>query len=112
MSTYQVIELTIVGLSIVFSVLALTALMISLIKKVDEGWVKEEKIEKAQLAEKEPTRDATTVVIIAAAVAAIVGKRKHSIRKIKLLRRNKNTWSLAGRQNIMGSHGLNKSGGK
>jgi sodium pump decarboxylase gamma subunit len=103
--------LTFIGLLIVFGVLLLLAVFISFISKLDQGWQEDEKEIKAKQSEKTPTIDSLTLVLISAAVTAAIGHRRHQIKKIKLVRSNHESWSLAGRQGIMGSHNLQKSGG-
>ena len=106
-----ILEITFVGLIIVFAVLGIIAMMISLIRTIDEKWLEKEKIEKIEATEKEATIDALTLVLISSAVTAVLGMKRHNIKKIKLIKNSRTSWSLTGRQTIMGSHKLNKTGG-
>jgi len=105
------INITLVGLVIVFTALCLIALFIKLISKLDKTFIKAEKKQKHEAINRgknEPGIDDITLIIIAAAVCAILGK-KSKIRKIKKIDNQKNTWATAGRLTLMASHSLKKN---
>ena len=104
------LNLTLVGIAIVFAVLALMALVIKLVRRSDEGWKVQEKQREVEALEKRPNVDATTAVLIAAAVATIVGGR-HRVRSVRrLLPRDAkaSSWSAQGRAELMGSHSITR----
>ena len=78
------INLTLVGLIIVFAVLATIAGLVVLLGRLDDRWqAQEREVEQARLS-RTPTIDATTAVIIAAAVATYLGGR-FRIRSVRRL---------------------------
>ena len=105
------LELTVAGLVIVFAVLGLIAWAIALMRRLDEGFEAREYAERREALERAPTIDETTLVLIAAAATAVLAGRRGRIRRIRRIADGRETWSLAGRQNILGSHHLSKSGG-
>ena len=104
------LNLTAVGIAIVFAVLALMALVISLVRRSDEGWKAREKQQEVEALEKRPNLDATTAVLIAAAVATMITGR-HRIRSVRrLMPRGGSTspWSSQGRAELLGSHSITR----
>jgi sodium pump decarboxylase gamma subunit len=99
-------NLTLVGLAIVFVVLAFIAGVVSLIGRLDDRWqAREREIDNARL-HREPMIDATTAVVIAAAVATYLGGR-HRIRSVRRLlpaTTSTSAWSASGRAVLQGSH--------
>lgn len=67
------LSLASVGLLIVFLVLGATALMVRLVRHLDEHWQRHEQVKDQLRKDRTPTIDATTAVLISAAVATILG---------------------------------------
>ncbi len=104
------LNLTLVGIAIVFAVLAMLALIITLVRRSDEGWKLQEKQREVEALEKRPNLDATTALLIAAAVATIVGGRHRvrSIRRLMPLGTKASPWSSQGRAELLGSHSITR----
>ena len=103
--TYGV-NLTLVGLIIVFAVLATIAGLVVLLGRLDDRWqAQEREVEQARLS-RDPTIDATTAVIIAAAVATYLGGRFRirSVRRLLPADAPTSGWSSTGRAVLQGSH--------
>ena len=100
-----IINLTVVGLVIVFAVLALIAIVVSLMRRLDEGWINKEKETSEQMTSKQQNIDDTTLVLIAAATATIIGG-KFRIHHVRVLPTNvhRTPWSTQGRSVLLGSH--------
>lgn len=100
------LNLTLVGLAIVFAVLSAIAGVVSLIGRLDDRWqARERQVEESRL-DRPPTIDATTAVIIAAAVATYLTGR-HRIRSVRRLlpaTATTSPWSASGRAVLQGSH--------
>lgn len=105
--------LSVVGLLVVFAVLALIAAVVSLFKRVDDRW----KAHEARLAEtavqRTPTIDDTTLLLITAAAATVVAGRfrVRRIRRLLPIRTKRTPWSAQGRLTLMGSHSINRERG-
>jgi Na+-transporting methylmalonyl-CoA/oxaloacetate decarboxylase gamma subunit len=100
------LTLTLMGLVIVFLVLACIALVITLIRRLDERWQHRERKEEIEAFGKDPTIDGTTLVLIAAAAATFIQGR-FRIRRIRRLPSGSgraSAWSREGRSVLMGSH--------
>jgi len=99
-----------VGLGIVFCVLATIAAVVALMGRLDAEWQRREAAHDAEALEREPTLDTTTVVLIAAAVATVLGGRAHVRRIRKLLPGDspQSSWSLQGRMVLQGSHAITR----
>lgn len=98
--------LTLVGVGIVFSVLALIAAVVAVFKRLDDHWQAQEVQAEQRALTKEPTIDETTLLLISAAVATVVGGR-FRVRKIHRLlspRQKRTPWSARGRLRLQGSH--------
>lgn len=101
------LRFTITGWVIVFGALALIAVVVAMIRKVDNHWQKREAKEEAAAVEKEPTIDNLTLVLITAACATMIQGRYH-IRHVRRLlpsdMASRSPWSLQGRAILHGSH--------
>ena len=104
------LNLTGVGLVIVFAVLALIALIVGLLKRWDERWQDHERRVEATAVSREQTIDATTLVLITAAAATVVqGRfRVHRIHRLLSPRRRRTPWSAHGRLTLQGSHAVRR----
>jgi Na+-transporting methylmalonyl-CoA/oxaloacetate decarboxylase gamma subunit len=103
-------SLAIVGILIVFGVLALIATVVAVLKRLDDRWQDHEARQLAAAHEKEPTIDDTTLVLIAAAAATAVGGR-FRVRRIRRLlspRQKRTPWSAQGRVVLQGSHAVKR----
>ena len=99
-------SLAIVGILIVFGVLALIATVVAILKRLDDRWQDHEARQLAAAGDKEPTIDNTTLVLISAAAATAVGGR-FRVRRIRRLlspRQKRTPWSAQGRAVLQGSH--------
>lgn len=110
----QNIPLALVGLLIVFMVQMIIATAIYLIRSVDEKWRHQEKRRNAEALDREPTIDATTVVLIAAVAATILGGRHriNSIRRLMPPDHRRSPWSAQGRAVLQGSHVIGRTSDK
>ncbi|PID79545.1 hypothetical protein CSA17_01945 [bacterium DOLJORAL78_65_58] len=102
--------LTLVGVGIVFSVLALIAAVVGLFKRLDDHWQAQEAQAEQRSLDKEPTIDETTLLLISASVATVVGGR-FRVRKIRRLlspRQKRTPWSARGRLSLQGSHAITR----
>ncbi|MFZ5981919.1 MAG: OadG family protein [Candidatus Zixiibacteriota bacterium] len=96
----------VIGIVIVFGSLALITLVVSIIRRVDDGWQKREETRDRVATQKTPTIDNITLVLISAAVATMFQGRAY-IRKVRrLLPRDaaSSPWSSQGRAVLHGSH--------
>jgi Na+-transporting methylmalonyl-CoA/oxaloacetate decarboxylase gamma subunit len=102
------ITLAAVGFAIVFLVLSSTALLVFLIRRLDERWQRAEQVVEQQRTDRAPTIDATTAVLIAAAVATMLGGRARirSVRRLVNPLTSTSSWSAQGRAVLMGSHAI------
>lgn len=101
-------SLAIVGILIVFGVLALIAGVVAVLKRLDDRWQEHEKRLEEAAVDRTPTIDNTTVVLIAAAAAVVVGGR-FRVRRIRRLlspRQKRTPWSAQGRLILQGSHAV------
>ena len=106
----ETLTLSLVGMVVVFLVLALIAAIVGLIRRLDDRWQAAERARDMAALDREPTIDATTVVLIAAAAATLVHGR-HRIRKIRRLlspRVQRTPWSAHGRLILQGSHAIER----
>lgn len=96
------------GVVIVFAVLAVVAGVVAALRRLDDRWHTAEAIRDSERSDLTPTIDATTTVILTAAVATLfMGRRRiRSIRRINSARDRlaASSWSLQGRAVLMGSH--------
>ncbi len=110
----QNLPLALVGLLIVFTVQLIIATAVYLIRSLDEKWRHQEKRRNAEALDREPTIDATTVVLIAAAAATVL-RGRHRIRSIRRLMpsdHRRSPWSAQGRAVLQGSHALDRKSDK
>ncbi len=100
------LEITLVGLGIVFLALLLIAGAITLMKRLDERWQESERRSEEAAFGLAPTVDSTTVVLIAAAVATLlVGRHRiRSVRRLSAADSPSSAWSVTGRAVLQGSH--------
>jgi len=100
------LTLTAVGISIVFLVLTTIALIVAALRRLDDRWKNRERREEREAFGKEPTIDATTLVLLAAAAATVIQGR-FRIRRVRRLSGGASpasVWSLQGRSVLQGSH--------
>lgn len=113
-STSDAITLAVVGFVIVFGVLSLTATLVWAVGRFDERWQRNEQVTEQQRSDRDPTIDATTAVLIAAAVATHLGGRARvrSVRRLIPAEAGTSSWSAQGRATLLGSHAITgRSGG-
>lgn len=98
--------LTVVGMGIVFAVLALIVGIIALMSRLDQRWQAAEKSAREQTIDAEPRIDHLTAVLIAAACATYIGGRVHvrSVRRLLSADAASSPWSAQGRAVLQGSH--------
>lgn len=106
----RTLNLSLVGIVVVFAVLSLIALVVGLIRRLDDGWQVREEAAAAAALSREPTIDETTVVLIAAACATVITGR-HRVRRIRRLlspTQKRTPWSAQGRLILQGSHTVDR----
>lgn len=103
---------SLLGMLIVFTVLAALATFIALLRRLDERWLAAETRAAEAPATGEQTIDDTTLVLIAAAVATLVGGRGRirSIRRVLPSDGPASVWSMQGRSSLQGSHVITRRG--
>jgi len=99
-----------VGITIVFASLALIAVTIALIRRLNDKWQAHEDRQNQAALDKEQTIDSTTLVLIAAATATMVQGRFHirSVRRLLPAGGARSAWSVQGRAILHGSHVVSK----
>ncbi len=105
-----ILRFSAIGIAIVFVSLSIIAIAITWIRKADEGWqAKEIKLEEKAL-ESEQTVDTTTLVLISAACATIIGGKFfiRSVRRLRPIGGAPGSWSRQGRSVLLGSHIVGK----
>ncbi len=102
------LTLALVGFVIVFGVLSLTATLVWFVGRADVGWPQRQAEPEPGPVETDSAIDATTAVLISAAVVATLGARAHvrSVRRLISPDARTNTWSSHGRATLLGSHVL------
>ena len=106
----RTLNLSAVGIIVVFGVLALIAAVVGAIRKLDDGWQEREQATSEAALTREPTIDETTVVLIAAACATLITGR-HRVRRIRRLlspKQKRTPWSAQGRLILQGSHAVGR----
>jgi Na+-transporting methylmalonyl-CoA/oxaloacetate decarboxylase gamma subunit len=106
----EMAALAVAGLAIVFTVLALIAAVVALFRRLDDRWQAAEQRAAEAAVERAPTIDDTTLVLIAAACATVVGGR-FRVRRIRRLLRpdvHRTPWSAQGRLILQGSHTVDR----
>ena len=100
------IRFSVIGILIVFMVLAVIAMAVAFMKRLDLGWQDKEQKREAAAVHKDPTIDTTTLVLITAAVATMLKGRYHirSIRRLLPKNAPRSSWSMQGRAILHGSH--------
>jgi len=104
-------DLSVLGLIIVFAVLALIAIVVRVMRLVDDRWQAGEAEDHVHATERTPTIDETTLVIITATVATLFQGRGR-IRRIWRHDPSETphgAWSLQGRATLQGSHAIQRS---
>ncbi len=102
----EMVLLSFTGAFIVFCVLTMIALVVTLFKRLDDHWQKQEEAKTENALTKEQNIDDTTLLLIAAACATVVGGR-FKVRRIHRLlspKRRRTPWSAQGRLILQGSH--------
>lgn len=107
------LNLALVGLVIVFVVLSSTALLVWLIRRLDERWQRHEQVQEQRRPDRAPTIDAVTAVLIASAAATMIGGRTRirSVRRLIPAEPGPSGWMAQGRATLLGSHVLKGRGG-
>lgn len=106
----RALNLSLVGVLVVFTVLSLIAGVVASVRRLDDGWQAQERERAEQAVHRQPTIDATTVVLIAAACATLITGR-HRIRRIRRLlspAAKRTPWSAQGRLILQGSHAVSR----
>ena len=103
-------SLAVAGLLIVFAVLALLALIVAAVRRLDDHWQRAERKAEEEALGRSPTVDLVTQVLIAAAVATHLQGRFRIRRVRRLLPRDapSSPWSNQGRLVLQGSHVMNR----
>lgn len=106
----QALELTVVGLAIVFVALTTICLVVVVMRRLDGGWKRREEVVAEKAIERAPTIDDTTLVILSAAVATVIeGRfRIRRVRRILPFSRQGSAWSQQGRAVLQGSHAVRR----
>lgn len=102
------LEITLVGMGVVFLALALVAGAISWMRRLDERWRADEESEDAAAFGRAPTVDQLTVILIAATAATMIVGR-HRIRRIRRLSPGEqpaSAWAVTGRAALQSSHAV------
>ena len=102
-----------IGMAVVFSVLVALVGFIALIRRIDDRWQARERGARQAATEREQTIDDLTLVLIAAAVATVVGGRGRirGIRRLLPSDAAASVWSTQGRATLMGSHVITRQSG-
>nr|MBN2276615.1 OadG family protein [candidate division Zixibacteria bacterium] len=100
------LKFAVIGITIVFVSLALIAVAISLIRRLDDRWQKGEEKSKRDAVSKPQNIDTITLVLISAAVGTMFQGRYHirSVRRLMPYGGAKSPWSVQGRAILHGSH--------
>ena len=99
--------LAIVGICIVFGVLALISIVVALFKRVDDRWKAHEQALVDQSVGRTQNIDNITLLLIVAAAATVAGGRfrVRRIHRLLPMRTKRTPWSSQGRLILQGSHG-------
>lgn len=110
MHTNLGLEITFVGMGVVFVALLLIAGAVSLMRRLDERWQRSEAADEEAAFGKTPNIDYTTLVLISSAVATIfLGRaRVRSVRRLLPTDFVASPWSVTGRSVLQGSHVISK----
>lgn len=107
------VQFSLLGMGIVFVVLALLVAVLGVLKRLDGRWQAAERAEAETPAPRDAqTIDDTTLVLISAAVATVVGGRGRirSIRRVLPSDAPSSVWSAQGRATLQGSHVIQRGG--
>ena len=104
------LNLALIGIVVVFAVLAIIAFVIALVRRLDDKWEEREKSHEAAAMAKDQNIDSTTLIILAAACATMIQGRFYIKKVRRLLPRTaiKGPWSVQGRAVLLGSHAVQK----
>lgn len=100
------LEISLIGMGVVYLGLLLVTGAISLMRRLDERWQAAERQSAANALLAAPTIDSTTLVLLAAAVATMVAGR-HRIRGVRRMLPGEgpaSAWAVTGRAVLQGSH--------
>lgn len=100
------LTITVVGLAIVFLVQVAIALVVSLLRRLDERWQAGETACAVAALERQQTLDDTTLLLISAAAATMIAGRSRirSVRRLLPADSPSSPWSAQGRAVLQGSH--------
>jgi Na+-transporting methylmalonyl-CoA/oxaloacetate decarboxylase gamma subunit len=109
------LDIALLGFGVVFLALAVVTGTVSLVRRVDERWQAAEQRRVEAAPTRTPTIDDTTMVVLAAAVATVLGGR-HRIRSIRRIlsprdHHTSSTWTHQGRAVLLGSHSVPRRSG-
>jgi Na+-transporting methylmalonyl-CoA/oxaloacetate decarboxylase gamma subunit len=106
------LALSLIGFLITFGVLALIALFVRLVRGLDQRWRAWEEAARRAPADRRAEIDDLTLVLVAAAVATLVGGRGRirSIRRLLPADSPQSAWAVQGRMVLMGSHVITRHG--
>ena len=109
--SFSTLTFSLMGIGIVFTVLATIAGIIFLLQRLDQRWSQQEQQSREQRNDlanpsREPTIDTTTLVLISASVATVLQGRYYikSIRKLPSTAARRGSWTVQGRAVQHGSH--------
>ena len=104
------LNLTVIGIAVVFVVLAIIAGVIALVRRLDDRWEEREKASEAAAMAEDQNIDTTTLLILIAAAATMVQGRFYIKKVRRLLPRTavRGPWSVQGRAVLLGSHTVPK----
>jgi Na+-transporting methylmalonyl-CoA/oxaloacetate decarboxylase gamma subunit len=106
------LKFSVIAMGIVFCVLLGIAAVVAVIRRMDGGWQDRERAQAQAAAQRPPTLDELTLVILSAAAATLLAGRTRirRIRKVVQYEAGSSPWSLQGRATLHGSHVLPKEG--
>ncbi|PLX70133.1 MAG: hypothetical protein C0603_04115 [Denitrovibrio sp.] len=106
----EALKLSAAGMLIVFSSLIIIALVISVMRSLDEKYTKAQERKNAPAPVKQQTLDNLTLVLISAATATVLQNKQYRMRSIrKIVSRDATVagWAMEGRSVLHGSHVMN-----
>jgi Na+-transporting methylmalonyl-CoA/oxaloacetate decarboxylase gamma subunit len=109
-SIAQGLNVSFIGIVIVFGILGFISAMVALIGILDRNWTRREQKQTGESLIKPQNIDDISLVLIAAAVATVI-KGRHRIRRVTRVRpaSGSSVWSIQGRSVLLGSHTITKS---
>ncbi len=107
---FESLPLAVIGMTIVFAVLSIIALVVRVIQSLDTRWQAGEREREESATELAPTIDHTTLVLITAAVTTAVrgAAQIRSVRRLLPAGAPRGAWALQGRVGIQGSHTIER----